>query len=135
MKNMKKITIWHNPKCSKSRAAMEILEENSCEVEVVKYLEINPDETQIKTILKMLRITPRELMRQKEDIYKEMNLKEESDENKLITAMVQNPKLIEGPIIIKNNSAIIGRPTDRIADLRISGRCKTGKMENIEADL
>ncbi len=113
---MKNITIWHNPKCSKSRAAMEILEQNRCEVEVVKYLEINPDETQIKTILKMLGITPRELMRQKEDLYKEMKLKEETDGNKLITAMAQNPKLIERPIIIKNGSAIIGRPTDRIAE-------------------
>ena len=68
---MNKITIWHNPRCSKSREAMSILEQNNCEAEVVKYLETNPNETQIKTLLKMLGVTPRELMRQKEDIYKE----------------------------------------------------------------
>ncbi|WP_455755598.1 arsenate reductase (glutaredoxin) [Sulfurimonas sp.] len=113
---MNNVTIWHNPRCSKSRAAMEILQENNCEAEVIKYLETNPDETQIKTILKMLEITPRELMRQNEDIYKEMRLKEETNEDKLISAMAQNPKLIERPVIIKDNRAIIGRPTERIAE-------------------
>ena len=113
---MNTVTIWHNQRCSKSRAAMEILEQNNCDTEVVKYLETNPDETQIKTILKMLGITPRELMRQKEDLYKEMKLKEETNDEKLISAMAQNPKLIERPIIIKNNRAIIGRPTERIAE-------------------
>ncbi len=113
---MSLITIWHNPRCSKSRAAIEILEKNNCETEVVKYLEINPDETQIKSILKMLGISPRELMRTKEDIYKELNLKDIKSEEKLIEAMAQNPKLIERPIIIKNAEAIIGRPTEKIAE-------------------
>ncbi len=113
---MKEITIWHNPKCSKSREAMKILEENECEAEVVKYLESNPSETEIKTILKMLGVTPRELMRQKEDIYKELKLKDETDEQKLILAMVEHPKLIERPVIIKGDKAIIGRPTEKIAE-------------------
>ncbi len=113
---MNEITIWHNPKCSKSREALSILEENGCEHEVVKYLQTSPDKQKIKNILKMLGISPRELMRQKEDIYKELNLKTEEDEEKLIEAMVQNPKLIERPIIIKNNKAIIGRPTSLVAD-------------------
>ncbi len=113
---MKEITIWHNPKCSKSREAMKILEENECETEVVKYLESNPNETEIKTILNMLGVTPRELMRQKEDIYKELKLKDETDEQKLILAMVEHPKLIERPVIIKGDKAIIGRPTEKIAE-------------------
>jgi len=113
---LNKITIWHNPRCSKSREAMSILEQNNCEAEVVKYLETNPNETQIKTLLKMLGVTPRELMRQKEDIYKELRLKEENDEQKLIEAMANNPKLIERPILIKDNKAIIGRPTSLIAE-------------------
>lgn len=113
---MNKITIWHNPRCSKSREAMSILEQNNCEAEVVKYLETNPNETQIKTLLKMLGVTPRELMRQKEDIYKELRLKEENDEQKLIEAMANNPKLIERPILIKDNKAIIGRPTSLITE-------------------
>lgn len=113
---MKKITIWHNPRCSKSREALKVLEENNCEAEVVKYLETNPDESEIKTILKMLGITPRELMRTKEAIYKELNLKEETNDEKLIAAMAENPKLIERPVLIKGDSAIIGRPTESIAE-------------------
>ena len=112
---MKNVSVWHNPKCSKSRAALKILEENNYEVDVVKYLETNPDETQIKTILKMLGISPRELMRTKEEIYKELKLKDVDDDAKLIKAMAENPKLIERPVLIKNSKAIIGRPTSIIA--------------------
>ena len=113
---MKKITIWHNPRCSKSREAMAILEENGCESEVIKYLDTKPNETEIKSLLKMLGLSARELMRTKESIYKELNLKEEEDEAKLIGAMAQHQKLIERPIIIKGSSAIIGRPTSTIAE-------------------
>ena len=113
---MHKITIWHNPRCSKSREALSILEENGNEKEIVKYLETNPDETQIKNLLTMLGLGARELMRTKEVIYKELNLKEELNEEKLIHAMAENPKLIERPIIIKGSKAIIGRPTSIVAD-------------------
>ncbi len=113
---MKKITIWHNPRCSKSREAMSILEENNCESEVVKYLETKPNEQEIKNILDMLGLSAKELMRTKEDIYKELNLKDEKSETKLIKAMAEHQKLIERPIIIKNSKAIIGRPTSRIAE-------------------
>jgi len=113
---MNRVTIWHNPRCSKSRTAMQILEEHNCETEIIKYLDTNPDENEIKTILKMLGITPRELMRQKEATYKEMNLKEENSDDALISAMANYPKLIERPIIIKDGQAIIGRPSEKIAD-------------------
>lgn len=113
---MAQITIWHNPRCSKSREALSIMDENGCEKEVVKYLETNPDVQTIKNLLKMLDLTPRELMRTKEDIYKELNLKNETDDAKLIEAMAQNPKLIERPVLIKGSEAIIGRPTSIIAD-------------------
>ncbi len=113
---MKSVSIWHNPRCSKSRTALKVIEENNCETEIIKYLEKSPDETEIKNILKMLAITPRELMRTKEAIYKELNLKEEMNDDKLILAMAQHPKLIERPIIIKDGRAIIGRPTERIAE-------------------
>ena len=112
---MQEITIWHNPKCSKSREAMEILKKKKCDAEVVKYLEESPDKERIKTILKMLGIAPRDLMRTKEDIYKELNLKDELDDEALIEAMAKYPKLIERPIIIKGDKAIIGRPTEKIA--------------------
>lgn len=113
---MNNVKIWHNPRCSKSREAMEILESNNCESEVVKYLEVTPNVSEIKNTLNMLGLSPRELMRTKEDIYKELNLKDESSEDKLIQAMAANPKLIERPIIFKGDKAIIGRPTSIIAD-------------------
>ncbi|MCF6340855.1 MAG: arsenate reductase (glutaredoxin) [Sulfurimonas sp.] len=112
---MNKVTIWHNPSCSKSREAMNVLENNNSQIEIVKYLESTPSVSQIKKTLKMLNISPRELMRIKEDIYKELNLKDEIDDNILIQAMAKNPKLIERPVIIKGDRAIIGRPTDKIA--------------------
>ncbi len=113
---MNSIKIWHNPRCSKSREAMSILEENGCESEVVKYLETTPTASEIKVTLGMLGLSPRELMRTKEDIYKELNLQDETSEEKLIEAMAQNPKLIERPVLFKNGKAIIGRPTSIIAD-------------------
>jgi len=113
---MSKITIWHNPRCSKSREAVKIADENGVEKEIVKYLETNPTLHDIQAILKMLGVSPRELMRTKEAIYKELDLKNVTEEKLLIEAMVQNPKLIERPIIIKGDRAIIGRPTEIIAD-------------------
>jgi len=113
---MAQITIWHNPRCSKSREALSIMDENGCEKKVVKYLETNPNAQTIKNLLKMLELTPRELMRTKEDIYKELNLKNETDDEKLIEAMAQNPKLIERPVLIKDTKAIIGRPTSIIVE-------------------
>lgn len=112
---MQEITIWHNPKCSKSRQAMEIVAQSGCKADVIKYLEDSPDENKIKSVLKMLKLTPRELMRTKEDLYKELNLKEEQSDKALISTMAKYPKLIERPIIIKGDSAIIGRPTEKIA--------------------
>ena len=113
---MNLVTIWHNPRCSKSRAALEILEENGCTKDIVKYLETTPDKEQLQETLAMLSLTPRELMRTKEDIYKELNLKDELDDNMLIEAMVKHPKLIERPVIFKDGKAIIGRPTSIIAE-------------------
>lgn len=113
---MQEITIWHNPRCSKSREAMGILEENNCKSKVVKYLETKPSIKDIENLLEILGLSARELMRTKENIYKELNLKEEQDESKLIQAMAEHQKLIERPIIIKGGKAIIGRPTSTIAE-------------------
>ena len=114
---MKDITIWHNPRCSKSRQALAILDENGCEKEIVKYLEQTPNKSEIKKVLGMLGISARELMRTKEDIYKELDLKNEHNEEKLIEAMANNPKLIERPVIIKGNKAIIARPPEKALEL------------------
>lgn len=114
---MANVTIWHNPRCGKSRDAANLLEEKGIDAEVVKYLETPPSKEELKAVLKMLGISARELMRTKEDIYKELNLKEETDEEKLIDAMVENPKLIERPVVIKDGKAAIGRPLQNIVDI------------------
>jgi len=114
---MANVTIWHNPRCSKSRNAAALLEEKGIEAEVVKYLDTPPSREELKAVLKMLGISARELMRTKEALYKELNLKEETDEEKLIDAMVEHPKLIERPIVIKDGKAAIGRPIENIIDL------------------
>lgn len=114
---MSKIQIWHNPRCSKSRNALTLLQEEGVEAEVVKYLDTPHTKEDIKALLKMLDMRARALMRTKEEIYKELNLKEENDEDKLIAAMVENPKLIERPIVIKDGKAVIGRPIENIVEL------------------
>lgn len=93
---------------------MSIINDLGVDSEVVKYLEEDITKDDIKELLKKLGIAPRELMRTKEDIYKELNLADEMDEQKLIDAMVAYPRLIERPIIIKNDKAIIGRPVDKV---------------------
>ena len=114
---MENVTIWHNPRCSKSRNAVALLEEQGVEAEVVKYLETPPSKDEIVEVLKMLGIFARELMRTKEDIYKELGLKDVNDEDALIDAMVAHPKLIERPIVIKDGKAAIGRPIENIMEI------------------
>ena len=114
---MQNVKIWHNPRCSKSRNAAVLLEEKGVDAEVVKYLDTPPSKEEIKEVLNMLGLNARELMRTKEDFYKELDLKNENDEEKLIEAMAKNPKLIERPIVIKDGKAVIGRPIENIIEL------------------
>ena len=113
---MQNIQIWHNPKCSKSRAAMELLENKNIDANVVKYLEQTPTKEQIKDVLKKLRISAKELLRTGEDVYKELNLKDINDEETLIEIMTKNPILIERPIIIKGDNAAIATPIENLED-------------------
>jgi len=115
---MSDIKIWHNPRCSKSRDSFKLLEERGVEVEVVKYLETVPTKETLQNILKMLGMnSARELMRTKESIYKELNLEDEKSEEALIEAMMAHPKLIERPIVIRGDRAVIGRPIDKVVEL------------------
>ncbi len=115
---MSKIQIWHNPRCSKSRNALALLEEKNIDAEVVKYLDTPHTKEEIKALLEMLGFeSARELMRTKEEIYKALDLKNENDEEKLIEAMVEHPRLIERPIVIKEGKAAIGRPIENIVEL------------------
>ena len=114
---MQNIQIWHNPKCSKSRAAMELLENKNIDANVVEYLKQIPTKEQIKDVLKKLRISAKELLRTSEDVYKELNLNQIDDEETLIDFMVKNPILIERPIIIKGDKAVIARPIENLSEL------------------
>ncbi len=114
---MQNIQIWHNPLCSKSRSALELLENKGINADIVKYLENNPTKEQLKDVLKKLNIKAKELLRTNEDIYKELNLKDINDEEILIDFMVKNPILIERPIIIRNDIAVIARPIENLEDL------------------
>ncbi len=111
------VTIWYNPRCSKSRASLELLEEQNVETEVFKYLDETLTKEAINSLLKKLGMSARELMRTGEDIYKELGLKDINDEAKLVEAMVQNPRLIERPIVINGNVAVSGRPIENVIEL------------------
>ena len=115
---MSDVIIWHNPRCSKSRASLQLLEEQGIEPKVINYLEDRPTKNEIIRLLILLNMySARELMRTKEAIYKELNLKDENSEKRLIEAMVAYPKLIERPIVIKDNLAVIGRPIEKVIEL------------------
>ena len=111
-------TIYHNPRCSKSRETLALLEQQGISPEVILYLQTPPSNETIKTLLNQLGMaSARELMRTKEDIYKELDLKSETNEDALIEAMTANPKLIERPIVIHNDKAKIGRPPESVLEL------------------
>jgi arsenate reductase len=107
------VEIWHNSRCSKSRAAFNYLKDNNIEFKVKEYLKEPPTKDELQKILKKLNKKPSEIIRKKEAIFKELNLKDAS-EDELLEAMVNNPKLIERPIIINNNIAVIARPLEEI---------------------
>ncbi|AMO82953.1 arsenate reductase (glutaredoxin) [Obesumbacterium proteus] len=113
------VTIYHNPRCSKSRETLALIKEQGIEPTIIQYLETPPDAATLKTLLKELGLTSaRQLMRHKEDLYKELNLADESlTEEQLIDAMVNNPKLIERPIVVKGKKARIGRPPEQVLEI------------------
>lgn len=109
---------YHNPRCSKSRAALALLHEHDVEPEVVRYLETPPDETALRELLGQLGRTPLALMRRGEARYRELGLKgaDVSDDDR-IRAMAENPILIERPIFVTRGKAVIGRPPERVLEL------------------
>jgi len=113
-----KVTIYHNPRCSKSRQTMELLHSNSVEPEVVEYLKTPADYETLDNLLNMLNIEPRQLMRKGEAEYKENNLADESlSRQQLIEAMVKFPKLMERPVVVKDGKAAIGRPPETVLEI------------------
>ncbi len=111
------IKIYHNNRCSKSRCGIELLENSGKEYEVVKYLENTPSAEELKNIITLLGISPIELVRKNEAIWKENYKGKDMSDAEIILAMTENPKLIERPIVINGNKAVIGRPTESILDI------------------
>jgi arsenate reductase len=109
------VKIYHNPRCTKSRETLKLLEEQGIKPEVIEYLKTPPNHAELQAILQKLNIKPRELMRTKEPEYKENGLDDKSlSDSELIEAMVRIPKLIERPIVLANDKAAIGRPPEAV---------------------
>ena len=111
-------TIYHNPRCSKSRQTLALLEERGIAPRVVDYLKTPPSVAELKTILKILGLKPRDLMRKGEPRYAELGLKDRDlDDDALIALMVANPILIERPIVVSGGKAAIGRPPESVLEI------------------
>lgn len=112
------ITIYHNQRCSKSRCTLELLRERGVEPQVINYLEAPPTAAELGRLLDLLGLEPRELMRRGEAVYRELNLADPAlDRDALIAAMVANPILIERPIVVSGERAVLGRPPEQVLDL------------------
>ena len=115
---MPELTIYHNPQCSKSRQTLELLREHGLDPKIIRYLETPPDEQTLNRLLQLLEMEPIDLVRKKEDIYQELELDKMAPERKqLIRIMVENPILIERPIVVKGDNAVLGRPPEKVLTL------------------
>ena len=109
------VTIYHNPRCSKSRAALALLEEQGIEPEIIEYLRAPPSKLEMKRILKGLDMAPRDLMRKREEPYKALNLGDGSiGVDALIDAMLKNPILMERPVVVRDGKYALGRPPENV---------------------
>jgi len=112
------VTIYHNPRCSKSRQTLKLLRDNGVEPRIVEYLKEPPDAALLKKLLQQLGLTPRDLLRRGEAAYKELKLADPAkSEDELIAAIVENPILLERPIVVKGGKAVLGRPPENVLKL------------------
>lgn len=112
------VTLYHNPRCSKSRATLALLQERGIEPEIRAYLDDPPDAAELRRLLEMLKLEPRQLMRKGEAEYREQGLADESlTDDALIAAMAATPRLIERPIVVTGGKAAIGRPPESVLDI------------------
>lgn len=110
--------IFHNPRCSKSRQTLELMKQQGIETDIIEYLKTPPSAEELKQILRLLGIGPRELIRSKQKEYKELGLdNSDTTDEQLIEAMIANPILIERPIVVHDGKAAIGRPPEKILEL------------------
>ena len=111
------IKIYHNPRCRKSREGLKILEESNQKYEVIEYLKTPPSNNELKNIINLLSITPIELIRKNEAVWKEKYKNKSFTDSEMIELMTENPKLIERPIVFTEDKAVIGRPPENIHDI------------------
>lgn len=111
------VTIYHNPRCSKSRQTLGLIREQDQEPEIVEYLKTPPDAATLTALLAKLGLSARDVLRKGEATYKELGLAGEKTEDELIAAIVANPILLERPIVVAGNKAIIGRPPEKVLEI------------------
>ena len=114
---MSAVTIYHNPRCSKSRNTLALLQENGVEPKVVLYLETLPQVEELAGLLQKLGLTAHQLVRRGEEDYKACELSADSSEDEILAAMATHPKLIERPIVVKGERAVFGRPPENVLEL------------------
>lgn len=115
---MSRVRIYHNPRCSKSREALALLEQQGDELEVIHYIDTPPDSATLSELLKQLGCSAREMIRTSEDVYKELNLANpDLSEADLVQAMADYPRLIQRPIVVRDCQAVIARPPERVLEL------------------
>lgn len=111
------IKVFHNPRCSKSRMALSYLDDKGVSYQVVEYLKERPNAKELKEIVDLLNMKPLDLVRKNEEAYKLLKGKDQFTDQNWIDAMVENPKLIERPIVIHNSKAVVARPSERIDEI------------------
>lgn len=111
------VTIYHNPRCSKSRQALALLRASSQGVKVVEYLKDPLSAAELKTLIKRLAMKPHDIVRTKEPEYTEAGLSSSSSDGEVIAALVRYPKLLERPIVVCNGKAVIGRPPEKVLEI------------------
>jgi len=115
---MAEVTIYHKPTCSKSRQGVKFLEEKGIDFEIVKYYDKPFSKNKLKTLLKKMNMIPSDLLRKREKLYKELDFKNKKyTRDQILTLMVENPNLIERPIVEKGGKAVLARPTENIEKL------------------
>ena len=110
-------TIYHNPRCRKSRETLQLLESNNIQPEIVLYLDNTPSEKELSELLAKLDMKPMDLVRKNEAVWKEQYKGKSLSDEQIIKAMTLNPKLIERPIVVKGNTAVLGRPPENVEKL------------------
>lgn len=115
---MSEVTIYHNPRCSKSRETLKLLQEHDVALREIRYLETPPDPATLSDLLDKLGLPARELLRKNESEYKELGLADPAlEERKLLEAMSEHPRLIQRPIVVRGNKAVLGRPPENVLNL------------------